>query len=101
MRYGINTRHLRQSGPPTTTNSSLEELYLSTVDFDSVRTDKLCSTQDYVDSVLFAEVFGGVVHSYLSTNLPHALHDLGEVDLDLPTDLKSVILGAMAQFVGY
>ena len=51
--------------------------------------------------MLFTEVFSGVMHSYLSTNLPHSLHDLWEVDFDLASDLKSIVFGTMAQFVGY
>ena len=97
--YIIDTWDLWQPWPPTAANSSFEELNLFAVDFQGVGTSKLRSTQDYVYAVLFAEVFSGVMHSDLSTNLPHALHDLGEIDFDLALDLKSII-GAIAQFVG-
>ena len=53
----MNTGNLRKSWPPTATNRSLEELNLFTVDFNGVGTGELCGTQDYVDAVLFAEVF--------------------------------------------
>ena len=93
------SRHFRHTWSTSCTESRLEEFYLLAIDLNCICIDKLGSPQYYVNAMLLAKVFSGIMYCYLSPNLSHPFHDFGEVHLDSAPDLQPVLFRPMPELV--